>query len=211
MKKIFIIIVILFFGILYISEISFAQFGRFPKHTKPFRPNKEFKIKQQKENVFKELKLDIEDWTKDNLLPEFIILKNKLDSGININDLQTLDSLRYKMASLNEELIRIKKSKDKEFKKSESEVIKYDRKDVIDAAKPFRLKYKNLLDSIYSEAQQSLQKWETAVSDYIIKWTEENKYNLTDKEKTALENYYKFSEKFKGARFLLWDGKSVVW
>jgi hypothetical protein len=211
MKKIFIITVILIFGILYISEIAFAQFRRIPKQTKSFRTKKEFRIKEKKENPFKELKLDIEDWTKDNLLSEFIVLKNKLDSGINIGDLKTLDSLRYKMAALNEELNKIRKSKDKEFKKSESEIIKYDRKDVIDAAKPLRLKYKILLDSIYSEAQPNIQKWETAASDFIIKWTEERKYNLTDKEKMALENYYKYDEKFKGARFLLWNRKSVIW
>jgi hypothetical protein len=138
-------------------------------------------------------------------------MKKRLDSSISIEDLRIIDSLRRRAYDLNKELTEVKNSRNKKYKKDESEIIKDDYRQIVKSIKPYKVKYKKSIDSIYLEQKLKIQKWESGASDFIVKWLDKNNYNLTDKEKEALEYYWEFEDKIQGIRFLLWDGKSALW
>jgi hypothetical protein len=216
MKILFILIITSIVG----TNILQAQFGRIYKPPKQYRIKSGIKFKQKKtdKNILKDLIKDLEEWTDDNVLPGLRDWKDKFDSYLLPEDLEKLNSYRKNLSDVKKELkdLQDKKKIERRHKKSNGiqeenskvKELKLEEKDMTQLAKPFVKKYRNVLDSIFFEAKPKIVKWEQEASDLIVKLVEKNNYNLTDKEKKKMEEYWRFGKKITMNKFIIWDGKT---
>jgi hypothetical protein len=218
MKKVIFILCIIF-----LTNTVIAQYGRFPKPQKPdkiFRQmEKERKKDMKKKNTdrINDLLLDLDDYTQNRIIPQMKEWKTKIDTSLSTNDKIFLDSLRILSRKINEVSKELKKEKSRAVKSGNEDVITEDTrimkdnkkltKEIYNNLKSLIADYKYVFDPIKAENKQKIEIWEKEASDIAMKWVDSHGYNLTDKEKKRLEEYWKFSNRLNIIKIAVWNGE----
>jgi hypothetical protein len=221
MKKTIVLLCVFLF-----TNISFSQYGKYPKPQKPdkvFRQMEKQRMKEMKaknKDRIKSLVYELEDYTHNKIMPQMIIWKTKIDTSISPNDKIYLDSLRQIANLVNDDSKNLKKDKSKALKSGNDEAInedakrmkelKKEEKEINNNLKDLMADYKNLFDPLKSEIRQKIDSWEKEASDIAVKWIDSHKYNLTDKEKKRVENLWKYSKILNINKIVLWDGQKIT-
>lgn len=198
-----------------------SQYGRYPKSQKPDKIFRQMEKQRKKDMKMKnkdrirDLVLDLEDYTRDKVIPQLKDWKMKIDTALSVDDKIYLDSLRLIAENINEDAKILKKEKLKAAKSGNDDIINEDNKKM----KEYKLQgkeinenlrslisdYKKLFDPIKTECKQKTEAWEKEASDMVVKWTNSHG-NLTDKEKKRLEGYWKYSNIINLNKIALWNG-----
>jgi len=168
-----------------------------------------------------ELKTTMSSWAQSNVLPSLRSWKSKLDGAMSAGDLQTLNGLRARAATLRKDMaagMREMKKGDRQANREKMKGFGDQRKAIMEELKPLATKYRPTLESLAEEAKPKFEEWKKSGLEIAQKWYAENKDVLGDRGGEMLQHGLGFMGKMDGQRmkqmaaayFMLWDGGDPI-
>lgn len=180
---------------------------------------------QEKREIFKDLHKKVHEYSVENIFPQMLIWKEKLDASMEEDDLALLNGLREKAAEMKKEMrdkikshIRDRKkdcdpgNKDKmkkNFRHKKSLM-----KELAGELKPLAEKYADVLKAIAEDAKPYSEKWKSDIKDIAAAWKEEHSSELEEmKHFPRMKKHFNklfltgLDGRRKTAMFMLWNGE----
>jgi hypothetical protein len=180
----------------------------------------------QRVEAVKELRETMKSWTQSTIVPVLGRWKAQLDGAMEPTDLQKLNELRSRAASLKKErmehVVAMReawKNEDYASLKSHREALKGmrdKRKELMEQLKPLAMKYRSTLEEIGKTAKPQVEQWKQEGKAKVETWAAQHQ-DVLDGKGGKFKGMWKHWGKFAGldndtkrkmaaARFMLWDG-----
>jgi hypothetical protein len=185
----------------------------------------------QPTEAHRELIGSLKEFARTNILPQLTTWKGQLDGAMSADDLQKLNGLRSRAASLKKQAMDYGRSmreawRDEDYDRireirAKLKELRNDHRAILEELKPLAEKYRPTLEAIGQDAKPKVEGWKQEGKAIVEKWMAQNSDQMGEMKhhmRGMMHGMGKWfgrmdrgtHRKMMVARFMLWDGSNFL-